>query len=56
MKVDRRRNCYSCGRFGHLAWNCRNWRIIGQEKRIEYRDNRNNLDNLKEEENLIVLD
>jgi len=24
IDVDRRRNCYSCGGFGHLARNCRN--------------------------------
>jgi len=23
MDVDRGRNCYSCGGFGYLAWNCR---------------------------------
>lgn len=23
MKIDRGRNCYSCGEFGHLAQNCR---------------------------------
>jgi len=23
MDVDRERNCYSCGGFGHLAQNCR---------------------------------
>jgi len=23
IEVDRGRNCYSCRRFGHLAWNCR---------------------------------
>jgi len=24
MEVDRRRNCYTCGGFGHLAHHCRN--------------------------------
>jgi len=24
MKVDRGRNCYACGRFGHMAHHCRN--------------------------------
>ena len=56
MEVDRERNCYSCGEFGHLVWNCRNQKRIGQERKIEYRDNRNNSNNLKEKENLVVLD
>ena len=25
MEVDRRRNCYACGDFGHMACHCRNW-------------------------------
>ena len=56
MKVDKRRNCYSCGGFGHLVQNCRNQRIIGQGRRIEYGDNMNGNQNLNGEENLIVLD
>jgi len=56
MDVNRKRNCYSCGGFGHLVWNCRNQKIIGQEKRMEYRDNVNNVSNLKKKENLVVLD
>jgi len=24
MKVDRGRNCYACGEFGHMARHCRN--------------------------------
>jgi len=24
MEVDRRRNCYACGGFGHMAHHCRN--------------------------------
>jgi len=23
IDVDRERNCYSCGGFGYLAWNCK---------------------------------
>ena len=30
--------------------------MIGSGRRIEYRDNGNNSNNLKEEENLVVLD
>ena len=31
MEVDRGRNCYACGRFGHMAHHCRNW---GQRGRV----------------------
>jgi len=55
MEVDRERNCYSCGGFGHLLQNCRNQKRIGQGRRIEYRDNKSNSNNLKEEEILVVL-
>jgi len=24
MEVDRGRNCYACGSFGHMAYHCRN--------------------------------
>jgi len=40
MNVDRKnRNCYSCGRFEHLARNCRNRGTenrIGKGRRLEY--------------------
>jgi len=55
IDVDRRRNCYSCGGFGHLAWNYRR-QIIGQERRIEYENNQNNeQSNLNGKGDLIVL-
>jgi len=55
INMDRGRNCYSCGGFGHLAWNCRR-QIMGQERRIEYEDNCNNgQSNLNRKRNLIVL-
>ena len=56
MDVDRERNCYSCRGFGNLVKNHRNQEIIGQGKRIEYGNNVNTLNNLKEKESLIVLD
>ena len=56
IDVDREINCYSCGGFGHLARNCKNQSIVNQERRIEYKDNINNVNNLKEEETLVVLD
>ena len=55
MKVDHDRNCYSCGGFGHLTRNYRNWRIIRQEMRLEYGDNSNITNNLNRKESLIVL-
>ena len=55
IDVNRERNYYNCRRFGHLVQNCKNQKIIGQERRIEYRNNLNTLNNLKEEENLVVF-
>ena len=52
MEVDKGRNYYNCGKFGHIAKNCRNWKIMGQEKILKYE---NNLNNLNEEESLVVL-
>jgi len=28
INMDRGKNYYSCKDFGHLAWNCRRWKII----------------------------
>ena len=63
MEIDRGRNCYACGGFGHMAQHCRNQ---GKEKvtdgrRLEYgrekfKGNYEHLNNLKEEENLESLD
>jgi len=55
MDVDRKKNCYSCGEFGHLAQNCKR-QIMGQRRMVEYENNRNNKDNLNGEGDLIVLD
>ena len=55
IKVDRERNCYSHGKFSHLAWNCKR-QIISQGRRMEYEDNRNyRQNNLNKDENPIVL-
>jgi len=63
MEVDRRRNCYACGGFGHMARHCRNQGQRGrvaENRRVEYREGRieeimNFVNNLKEEENLELL-
>ena len=37
--IDRgNRNYYSCGGFGHLAWNYRR-QTMGQRRRVEYKNN-----------------
>ena len=62
MEVDRGRNCYTCGGFGHMACHCRN-RGRGrpmEERRVEYGGGRieeiyNNTNNLKGVENLELL-
>ena len=64
MNVDRgNKNCYNCGRFGYLARNCRNRKIrgrIGESKKLEYRENKqrveNRQNNLNGDGDLIVLD
>ena len=63
MEVDRGRNCYACGGFGHMARHCRNQgqrsRVV-DNRRVEYGGGRieeitNFGNNLKEEENLELL-
>ena len=63
MEVDRGRNCYACGGFGHMAQHCRNRErerpIKG--RRVEYGRGRikeihDPRDNLKRVENLELLD
>ena len=63
MEVDRGRNCYACGGFGHMAHHCRNRGQRGRvadNRRVEYSGGRieeisNFADNLKEGENLELL-
>ena len=63
MEVDRGRNCFACGGFGHMARHCRNRGQrgrVGDNRRVEYGGERieeifNVLDNLKEGENLELL-
>jgi len=50
--MDKRRNCYNCRGFGYIMRNCRNQRIVEQERMINHQ---RNYDNLKENKNLIVL-
>ena len=63
MDINRGRNCYACGGFGHMACHCRNrgrgGRVV-DNRRVEYGGGRiekilNFENNLKEEENLELL-
>ena len=39
MDIDRGRNYYTCGGFGHMARNCRNRGMrgrVGENRRVEY--------------------
>ena len=63
MEVDRGRNCYACGGFGHMARHCRNWGRgrVAEGRRLEYQGGRieginEQSNNLKEVENLESLD
>ena len=62
MEVDRGRNYYACGGFGHIAHHCRNRRRRAmEERRVEYGGGRieemnEHLNNLKGVENLELLD
>jgi len=62
MNIDRGRNCYACGGFGHMARYCRNRGQRGRvvdNRRVEYGGGRieeiNFENNLKEGENLKLL-
>jgi len=62
MDIDRGRNCYACGGFGHMARYCRNRGQRGRmadNRRVEYGRGRieeiNFENNLKEGENLELL-
>jgi len=59
MEVDRERNCYACGGFGHMARNCRNRRRVMRKIEIEggrFKGNIKQIGHLKEVENLEALD
>ena len=61
IEVDRGRNCYACGGFGHMARHCKNWgmrgRGVAENRRVEYGGGRieeisSLSNNLKEGKNL----
>ena len=63
MEIDRGRNCYACGGFGHMAHHCRNRgrRRPIEGRKVEYGGGRieeifDNMNNLKGRENLELLD
>ena len=49
MNVNRRRNYYNYEGFGYLVRHCKSWKIVRQERRIEYGDNLNSVYNSKVE-------
>jgi len=51
IDVDRGKNCYVCGGFGHLARHCRN-RRMEMNRRMEQVENNNN-SNLNEDRSLV---
>ena len=63
MEVDRGRNCFACGGFGHMVRHCRNRGQRGRiadNRRVEYGGGQieeiiSLSDNLKESENLELL-
>ena len=56
IEVDRGRNCYACGGFGHMARHCRNRGRVAEERRVEFEGNYEYSNALKGEENLESLD
>jgi len=51
MDIDKERNCYTCGEFGHMTWHCRNKGTggrIGQGRRLEYENESNGQRRMKE--------
>ena len=59
MEVDRGRNCFACGGFGHMARHCRNRGRVMRRVEIgggRFEGNIKQIGHLKEVENLEVLD
>jgi len=59
MEVDRGRNCYACGGFGHMAHHCRNRGRVMRRVEIgggRFEGNIKQIGHLKEVENLEALD
>ncbi len=43
MNINKRKNYYTCGGFGHMARNCRNREIVMNRRMKQVKDNNNNL-------------
>ena len=58
MEIDRGRNCFACGGFGHMAHHCRNRGRIMRRVDIggKFEGNIEQIGHLKEVENLETLD
>jgi len=58
MEIDRGRNCYACGGFGHMACHCRNRGRMMRRVEIgggRFESNIEQIGHLKEVENLEAL-
>ena len=58
MEVNRKRNCYTCGGFGHMARNCRNKGRVMRRVEIgggRFEGNIKQIGHLKEVKNLEAL-
>ena len=63
IDVDKDKNCYNCGSFGHIMRNCKSQNIVKRGRKLEYRENENNRQKMIEnkqnsnrEESLIISD
>ena len=56
IEVDRGRNCYACGGFGHMAHHYRNRGRVAEKRRLEFEGNYEHSNSLKVKENLESLD
>ena len=56
IEVDRRKNCYACKGFGHMARHYRNRGRVAEGRRVEFEGSYEYSNTLKGEENLESFD